>query len=168
MSTINCPCTKLHLISWNIPWSNFLHICYNLLAISLSLFQRTIFPTEPTSPQSMNPGAPPNPENPFWISHLEISAFSSSIWLSQHIFPYSVVYPHHSTLPSYSATSASSPLLQPRLRWCYLPQPHFNSSWAAVNSASSLVWAAGRVHWTLYHHPRWELEDSEVSLTMQK
>lgn len=103
----------------------------------------------------------------FLLQHLALSPhFSTHCGLSPpqlvtQLFSY-ISFPSFATV---KAKMVLSSLLQ---SWCYLPQPCFNSSWAAPDSASSLVWAAGHVHWTLCCCPCWELGDSEVSLTMHK
>lgn len=139
--------TSTTLMSCNIPWSNFLHICYNLLPILLSLFQRAIFPTsnKPHFPSINETKSPVKQRKPiltlplgsvcFLLQHLPLTTSAHALCLTQ-IF---------SCLSFCFFAAAKDKTMFPSSTLLQLP---VGSSWLAKLSALS----PGHAHPTLPPH----------------
>lgn len=164
---LNAPAQTL--MSCNIPWSNFL-ICQNLLPILPPLFQRATFPTsnKPHFPSIHEPMSPKKPRKPvlnlplrsvcFLLQHLPLTTFVHALYLNPS--------PRHIThisrcrnFCSFAAAKAKAMFPSSLQGRCSLPQPCFSSPWAAADWPSSLLWVQD-IYTQLYHHTRWEQEDS--------
>lgn len=165
-SSINCPCINLNNL--NIRQYSMIQFPRHLLenttnfttafpknhipniqqaSLSLNLWTHEPWQTQKTSS-----------EPPTWKCLL------SSPTSASHICPCSVPHPltqifSCTSICSFAAAKAKTMLPSSLHGWCSLPQPCFNSQWAAADWPRSLVWAQD-MYTQFYHHTHWEQEDS--------